>query len=316
MAKCGCTQGACFCVFEDSDSVTWTGTGSVSDPFTATPKDLLTVGDTSTLALDLDVAGDTAILTAQPIIGAHVDVFLADGTWTKPVGVTFARVLMVGAGGGGASGQVGSTSTVKGGGPGDGAGVAIITLVDTEIPATAAIVIGQGGAGGLAATTGNGNAGAAGGATEFDTFLVQGGSGGQPLGLAGSHLARGVPPGQQAVDWTVPFTEAHYYLAPGAGGGGEGRAYQPWAGGYSHPGQGSRFPSDTGGGTAGGGDGRDEPTTKMGGGGGGGGQGTAGGDGGLYGGGGGGGGYALAADHVPSGAGGNGADGICVVVSW
>jgi hypothetical protein len=315
MARCGCAQGACFCHFEDTDTVGWTGSGTNSDPATATAKPLLIADDTSTLALDLLVSGSTGTLSAQPIINGHHHVFTADGTWNKPAGVTFARVMMIGGGGGGASGRSGGGSASLGGGGGDAGQVAIFMLTGAEIPASAAVVIGQGGNGGAPEINGNGNVGAAGGNTEFDTRLVRGGAGGRALGLAPTHLAPGMPPGQFAVDYDADWDPAHYYLAPGAGGAGEGFSWSAHPGGYSHPGQGSRYPGDTGGGTAGGGNGRDEPVTKMGGGGGGGAAGADGGNGGLYGGGGGGGGY-VSSSALASGAGGDGADGILVVISW
>jgi hypothetical protein len=312
--KCGCSAGAaCFCRFGDSPSVTISGSGTVSDPFIATPRPLITVGDSPSLILSLDIVDDTASLTAQPIIGATVDIITASGFWVKPPGVTFARVMMIGAGGGGASGQSGGGSSALGGAGGDAGQVANFILVDTEIPGVATVVIGAGGAGGASVTNSTGNDGAAGGDTKFDARLVRGGAGGQKLGVAPSHLAAGDPPGQFAVNYDQVFTQAHYYLAPGAGGAGECYTTDPIAGGYSHPGQGSRFPDDTGGGAPGQ-DGRSELVTKMGGGGGGGFSGFHGGNGGLYGGGGGGGGFATSGQ--PSGAGGNGANGICVVVSW
>lgn len=315
MAKCGCAGSACFCVFADSDTVTVTGVGSASEPFVASAKSLLTVGDTSTLDLDLEIAENTATLTAQPLLGANVAVFTADGTWNKPAGVKFARVMMIGGGGGGASGQVKSGNAALGGGGGDSGQVVNFALYDTEIPISAAVVIGQGGVGGAAVDTGVGNNGLAGGDTSFDVRSVRGGAGGRTLGLAPVHLLPlGSVHGQWAVAWNEVFTAAHYWLAPGAGGVGEGYQYGAQPGGYSHAAQGSRFPGNTGGGTAGGGHGRNEPVSKMGGGGGGGAVGTAGGNGGLYGAGGGGGGYQLPGNL--SGAGGNGSNGICVVISW
>jgi hypothetical protein len=313
MAKCGCAQGACFCRFANTSSAEVTGTGSDSDPFVATPKPLIIADDTSTLALTLNYTDEDAILGAQVVIGANFDVFTADGTWFKPVGVKFARVVMIGAGGAGASGDSNGSSGANGGGGGDAGQVLNLTLMDTDIPASAPITIGVGGTGGAAVTNAVGVDGTAGTDTHFGTYLVRGGAGGRSGGLAPVHLGPGLPPGQFAVDFDEVFTRAHYYLAPGAGGCGESYSWVAQAGGYSHPGQGSRYPDDVSGGDVGE-DGRDEPVMKMGGGGGGGPQGFHGGNGGLYGGGGGGGGYNVLGSA--SGAGGNGADGLVVVISW
>jgi hypothetical protein len=309
--KCGCAQGICSCKFQNSSDVTWSGSGTKSDPFLATAKPLLIADDTATLALDLQEGDDVLTLSAQPLIAAYVDVFTSDDTWVKPTGVTFARVLMIAGGGGGASGSF--NSATAGGGGGDAGQVVNFMLAGGGIPASAAIEVGQGGLGGAAPVAGTGAAGSDGGHTKFDDRLVRGGVGGQPLGLAGNHLSQGNPPGQWAVDWDATWTPAHYYLAPGAGGCGGGNTFDPQPGGYSQPGQGSRFPSNTGGGAVGE-DGRDEPVTKMGGGGGGGDTAETGGDGGLYGGGGGGGG--TRGSSSSPGAGGKGANGILVVVSW
>jgi hypothetical protein len=307
--NCGCAQGVCSCVFGESSDVGWSGTGIKSDPFTATPKPLIIADDTPSLALTLEIGDDEATLSAQPIVPVYVDEFTSSGTWTKPSGVTFARVLMIGGGGGGASGAShASPALCYGGAGGDAGQVAILTLTGAGIPASAAVSIGQGGLGGT------GGAGSNGGQTEFGSSVVRGGAGAGTPPLAPSHLTAGSPPGQRAVDAGDPWQPAHYYLAPGAGGPGQGAFTDAGPGGYSHPGMGSRFPGNTGGGEPGE-DGRDEPVTKMGGGGGGGGAaGEDGGNGGLYGGGGGGGGHGFGA--IGRGAGGNGADGYLVVISW
>lgn len=320
MAKCGCAAGSCQCRFADSASVDITGSGSVSDPYTATPRPLLTVNDSPTLALTLDVTDDTASLSAQPLLGADVQVFTSDGFWVKPAGVTFARILLIGGGGGGASGKSttsGPSTSSHGGSGGDAGQVMSTVLVDTEIPAAATVTIGQGGNGGVPVTNSFGFPGNDGGDTSFDIYTAPGGAGGGINGNSPSHGPEGMPPGQFASGEGAFWSPTWYYLAPGAGGHGESNVYSPTPGGYSHPAQGRRYPDDVGGGEVGG-DGRDEPITKMGSGGGGGpgdpSGGFHGGNGGLYGGGGGGGGYA--AYNNPSGAGGDGAPGVCVVVSW
>lgn len=315
MAKCGCAQGSCSCKFDDSGDVTWSGSGVKSDPFLATPKPLLIVDSTPTLALELDVGDDTMTLSAQPLIPVYVQEFTSDGTWTKPAGVTFARVMMIGGGGGGASGRSGGGTNSAGGGAGDAGQVVNFMLVGGAIPSSAAVTVGNGGLGGASVINGTGNAGGNGGSSGFDARLVRGGVGGQPLGLAGDHLAAGNPPGQFAVDALDIWIASHPYLAPGAGTPGGQPAWDAEYAGFSLPGQGSDWASGDYRMAAPGQDGYDELVTKMGGGGGGGDRGEAGGNGGLYGGGGGGGGYE-SSSSLPSGAGGSGAKGLVRVIAW
>lgn len=315
MGKCGCSQqGLCTCHFEDTSTVEWSGTGSTSLPFAGTAVPLVQGGETSTLSVNVEVAGDEMIISANPASEITASVFTADGSWSAPVGASFVRILMIGGGGGGASGRSSSVATAKGGGGGDAGGVVAITGPASAFPGVIAVTIGQGGSGGAGVVNGIGNNGTAGGSTSFGTRVVPGGAGGRTEGQAPVHLAAGMPPGQRAVAWDEVFTAAHPYLAPGAGGVGEGAQYSASPGGYSLPGQGERYPANTGGGPVSG-HGRDEPVMKMGGGGGGGLEQQAGGNGGLYGGGGGGGGFSSNA-AVSSGAGGAGADGLVVVVAW
>jgi hypothetical protein len=313
--KCSCSDGGCFCKFEDSDTVAVTGSGSVDDPFVVAAKSLLIADDTATLDLELEISEDEAVLTAQPIIGAVVSVFTDDGTWNKPAGTQFARVLMCGGGGGGASGQ-NKTSGARGGWAGDAGQMAVFTITGADIPASAAVVIGQGGTGGAGVTANQpGHEGLTGGTTSFGPRVVPGGRGGRTVDFPDHTVPRGEPPGQwAAANLSDIFVPAWYYLAPGAGGRGEGVETNADPGGYSHPAMGSRLPDSNGGGAAGGGHGSDELVTKCGSGGGGGAAEGAGGNGGLYGGGGGGGGYATPGGT--SGAGGNGAPGVLMVVSW
>lgn len=315
--RCGCANDICSCHFANSDTVQWQGSGSPEDPFTASAISLLRVLDTPTLDLELSISDMVATLSAYPISGSvDYQVFTANGTWNAPVGVSVCRVMLVGGGGGGQSGGKRLLWAGNGGQGGNAGQVAIFTLTGSDIPGSASIVVGAGGAGGAAlgsatSTYTPGNPGADGGDTSFDTLLAPGGlGGGQP-----GPQRPGMPPGQSSVVPTQPFTNQHYYLAPGAGGRGvaSNPANGPDRGGYSHPGQGSRYPADVGGGDLGQA-GRDEPVTLMGGGGGGGDVSGAGGSGGLYGGGGGGGGFST--DGSSDNAGGDGAQGVCVVISW
>lgn len=102
----------------------------------------------------------------------------ATGTWTCPVGITRAKITVVGAGGG-ASNYVASQSGIGGGG--GGAAIKYATVVPgTVYTAT----VGAGGAGGA---SGGNNAGVAGGTsslagTAFTTVSATGGAGGNAVG--------------------------------------------------------------------------------------------------------------------------------------
>ena len=113
-----------------------------------------------------------------------VEAFTSDGTWTKPAGLLYAVVEVMGAGGGGGSAAgtgSGEGSCASGGGSG---GYARKVFAAADLPASCAVTVGAGGAGGTAG--GNGTAG------EDSTFAgtgittVTGGGGGAGLGGSAS----------------------------------------------------------------------------------------------------------------------------------
>lgn len=340
--KCGCTTQKCFCAFEDTDSVSWSGSGTIDDPYVPNASLGLEVLDTSTLDLTLTPTEDGILLSAQPFGNVHVNVFTASGTWNKPAGINAMRVVIIGGGGGGAGGGYlnSGSAQVWGGGGGAGGSVTTVTYMGGSIPASAAVVVGFGGAGGAAISSGmsliGGNAGAVGGVSSFDIYKAGGGGGGlagpgggggqtDPMATAGLY---GTAPGQPGANPITQNEAGGYnvYVADGRGfegwpylapaGGGSGLSLIPSGGGYatpgaySLPGKGKRDAPVAGLAE----NGLDELVTRMGGSGGGGTFSQAGGNGGKYGGGGGGGGYGLASH--PSGKGGNGGPGLVVVMSW
>lgn len=106
---------------------------------------------------------------------ANVQVFTADGTWTKPSGAKTVIVEAVG-GGGGSGGTAATTSPQVANSSGGGGGAyARKVFAASALGATEAVVVG---AGGTAGTSGN-NAGGAGGDSTFDSVTAGGGSGGQ-----------------------------------------------------------------------------------------------------------------------------------------
>lgn len=96
--------------------------------------------------------------------------FTSSGTWTKPDGVNFVYVEVLGAGGGG--GNSTSTSSVRAGGGGQFVSAFIRS---SDLSATETVTIGLGGVGSAA---GGNTAGASGGNSSFSSITAYGGFGG------------------------------------------------------------------------------------------------------------------------------------------
>jgi hypothetical protein len=279
-----------------------------------------------------------ALLVAQT--NTDVQVFTANGTWTKPTGRTPKRVRgwVVNPGSGGGAGRKSASGTAAfGGGAGPGGGRAYAELDPSLLGATEPVSVGVGGIGGPSQTTNstNGAGSSAPNATTFGTgSLISagtaggGGGGGSTTtgsaGAAGTGMFSGTVGGIGNAGAGTGATTST--AGCGGGGGGGGLATTPVASAGGVGGGSRTWGSALGGagGTAPGGVGapgvsQGASSIMPGTGGGGGASSTsgdagAGGAGGFPGGGGGGGGAAL--DGVGnSGAGGNGGGGICVVIT-
>ena len=129
---------------------------------------------------------------------SQVDVFTANGSWSKPAWARRIEIWAMGGGGGGGSGRRGAAATVRcGGGGGAAGGIGFDTFLASDFGTTLTVTIGAGGAGGAAAAANdtNGAGGAIGGTSSVaDGALVlisgNGGGGGQggtaTAGAAGS----------------------------------------------------------------------------------------------------------------------------------
>jgi len=277
------------------------------------------------------------LLAPQKGGGPDIQVFSADGTWTKPAGKTLTTVIAIGGGGGGGGGESNQgTGANRGGGAGGSGGSVVRAVIPTSaLSATEAVVRGAGGAGGAAVTNAAGTVGSNGTASTFGSTKVvakggpgagasSGGNGGSPGnlgegpdgstysadkggpgGVGGSAGTPSVGPTIPGMYGTVGTTDIAYTGAGGGGGGGSsgsvgaaaGTCYD-LAGGAANGGNGTPH---VGHGPGSGGGGGNPAGTKTGG------------VGGAYGGGGGGG--AATGVGVISGAGGAGANGIVVVIS-
>lgn len=171
--------------------------------------------------------------SAEPGVAANVQIFSADGTWTKPADVLIVDLHVVGGGGGGGSGRRGSTTTTRGGGGGGGgAGVSWGTLDVSNLASTVAVTVGAGGTGGAAVTADDtdGNAGAAGGNSSFGSYVSAqgggaGGGGTTAGGTSGANASNGFAsggaggPGSASSAGAAPTTNAMFTFGGGGGGG-------------------------------------------------------------------------------------------------
>jgi len=124
--------------------------------------------------------GDT--ISPQP---PTFQLFTANGTWTKPDGCRYIRILMIGGGGGGGGAQYAATSQGAVGGGGSSGTTAMQWLDVTNWSNTTTVTIGSGGTAGSS----SGGNGGFGGTTSFGTHVTAtGGEGGVGM-TAGTSLA-------------------------------------------------------------------------------------------------------------------------------
>lgn len=133
--------------------------------------------------------------TWQAAATPAINVYTANGTWTKPAGARYVRVRCVGGGGGG-GGAAATASGQRSAGAGGGAGGYVEKLYPAaDLDATEAVVVGAAGAAG-ANTGGNGGAG---GISSFadlaDLIQATGGAGGEGGPVASGATVQAGGPG-------------------------------------------------------------------------------------------------------------------------
>lgn len=124
-------------------------------------------------------------LQFEPNAGATattIQTFTATNTWTKPTGLTYAIIELVGGGGGSGASAAGTANAAGGGGAG---GYSRKLVLAAALGATETVTIGAGGA------AGSGGAGGTGGTTSFGAHCSATGGGGGAFGVASTAVLGG-----------------------------------------------------------------------------------------------------------------------------
>jgi hypothetical protein len=162
-----------------------------------------------------------------------VQVFTANGTWTKPAGITRVQMYVLGGGGGG-GGTANSAATEWTAAGGGGGGGTSVKLLDVSALASATITVGAGGGGGAAGNNNGSDGSSSSWADGTNTITGNGGSAGLGNATAGAPLG-GAGGSGSGGDFIITG-------GPGATGGnavGTDHSHRAGPGGSSHFGGGA-----------------------------------------------------------------------------
>ncbi len=118
------------------------------------------------------------LISKTPTLMPTVQVFTSNGTWTKPAGLKYVEVELVGGGGGGGGNTIVNRASAGGG----GGGYSWKLIATADLGATEAVTVGASGSGGSQ----TGGTGVTGGTSSFGAHLqATGGEGGTQQGEGG-----------------------------------------------------------------------------------------------------------------------------------
>ena len=133
------------------------------------------VSDPSGTPADKKLSYSNLKSSLSAVDNVNVNVITATGTWTKPAGLKYIIVEVIGGGGGG-GGVTSNTSQTSNSGGGGGGGYTLKKILESSLGSTETVTVGSGGAGGAGNSSGTN-----GGTSSFGSHCsATGGTGGSP----------------------------------------------------------------------------------------------------------------------------------------